>query len=670
MKHYLRLLSSSALIAALSFGTGLNCIPAGATGAADPDQWNISALIDRSEPYFGVSVGNGGIGILPSNVPFGISQVLMGNVYDENKEGISLALNAINPFVVRLNIDGQDLSAGTMTQTLDMRHAVHSTVIETAGARVSYEIRALRSMPNVGIVSVKVEAREHVSFSAEPDFSIPDGYAEPQRSVRSYKFRGRNCEVSRCSAATLKRGVRVSASNTILTDGASGDCKGCLAPGESATFHLIGSVVSDASFIDPFNESDREVVYVCSEGVGTLVERHEALWDELWQGDIRIEGDPDAQMATRLALYHLYSFVREGSRNSISPMGLSAQGYNGHVFWDTEIWMYPPMLFLNRGIAESMVDYRTDRLQAARDRAGAYGYAGAMYPWESDGAGNESCPVRALTGLFEHHITADIAIAAWNYYRMYGDRDWLRKDGWPMIKAVAEFWTSRVSRNDDGTWSIRNVICADEYAGGVDDNAFTNAAARCALKIAVKAAKAVGEKVDPCWKSIADGIRILRSDDGVTLEYEGYDGRRIKQADANLLAYPLGVVTDPDDILKDLEYYEGRINPKGPAMSYSILALQYARLGQGDKAYELFKRSYENNRLPPFGVLAECAGRTNPYFTTGAGGMLQCLINGFCGLELTDRGVKQLKSALPSHWKSITVTGVGPETETWTRQQR
>lgn len=71
MKHYLRLLSSSALIAALSFGTGLNCIPAGATGAADPDQWNISALIDRSEPCFGVSVGNGGIGILPSNVPSG-----------------------------------------------------------------------------------------------------------------------------------------------------------------------------------------------------------------------------------------------------------------------------------------------------------------------------------------------------------------------------------------------------------------------------------------------------------------------------------------------------------------------------------------------------------------------------------------------------------------------
>ena len=159
----------------------------------------------------------------------------------------------------------------------------------------------------------------------------------------------------------------------------------------------------------------------------------------------------------------------------------------------------------------------------------------------------------------------------------------------------------------------------------------------------------------------------MRSDEGVTLEYEGYDGRRIKQADANLAAYPLEVITRPEDIRRDLEYYEDRINSKGPAMSYSMLALQYSRLGDGDKAYELFKRSYENNRLPPFGVLAECAGTTNPYFTTGAGGMLQCLINGFGGLELTDKGVKRVESALPSHWKSLTIKGVGKESKTWSK---
>ena len=89
-------------------------------------------------------------------------------------------------------------------------------------------------------------------------------------------------------------------------------------------------------------------------------------------------------------------------------MGLSSQGYNGHIFGDTELWMYPPILLLNQGIAESMVNYRTNRLAAACKRAITHGYRGAMFPWESDDAGEESTPTLALTGPLEHHITADI----------------------------------------------------------------------------------------------------------------------------------------------------------------------------------------------------------------------------------------------------------------------
>ena len=346
-----------------------------------------------------------------------------------------------------------------------------------------------------------------------------------------------------------------------------------------------------------------------------LTSRHGELWDELWQGDIEIEGDDEAQQAVRLALYHLYSFARADSRLSIPPFGLSSQGYNGHIFWDTELWMYPPMLFLNQGIAESMMNYRIDRLPAARRKALAYGYRGAMFPWESDDAGEESCPTWALTGPFEHHITADIGIAAWNYYCMSGDRNWLRKEGWPLLREVADFWTSRAERNDDGTYSIRNVVCADEYAEGVDDNAFTNGSAMRALQAASKAAALCGEKAPAIWNTIAASLRIPRFEDGTTREYEDYDGRIIKQADANLLAYPLGLVTNTEEIRRDLAYYEPRIDA-GPAMSYSILALQHARLGDGGKAYELFSRSYQPNRVAPFGVTAEYAGTDNCYFAT------------------------------------------------------
>ena len=214
------------------------------------------------------------------------------------------------------------------------------------------------------------------------------------------------------------------------------------------------------------------------------------------------------------------------------------------------------------------------------------------------------------------------------------------------------------------------MVCADEYAEGVDDNAFTNAAARCALQVASKAAVPCGVMVPAAWNAVAKGLRIPKFPNGVTREYEGYDGQGIKQADANLLAYPLKVVTRPEEIKKDLLYYEPKIDKNGPAMSFSVLALQYARLGDGEKAYELFVRSFRPNQLPPFGVISEGAGGTNPYFTTGAGGLLQMVINGFCGLDLTDDGVRQLPSSLPKHWKKVIVMGVGPDRKTFIREQQ
>lgn len=149
-----------------------------------------------------------------------------------------------------------------------------------------------------------------------------------------------------------------------------------------------------------------------------------------------------------------------------------------------------------------------------------------------------------------------------------------------------------------------------------------------------------GERPDPRWAEIAAGLRILRFPDGTTREHAGYNGERIKQADANLLGYPLGIVADRTARLRDLVYYENRIDPQnGPAMSYSIFAVQYARLGMTGKATEMFRRCYRPNLRPPFGVFAETATSDNPYFMTGAGGLLQAVLFGFGGLEITDDGI-------------------------------
>ena len=80
------------------------------------------------------------------------------------------------------------------------------------------------------------------------------------------------------------------------------------------------------------------------EGKDRLLMRHKAAWNELWKSNITFENNPEVTKDIRFALYHLYSFAREGTAFSLSPMGLSGLGYNGHVFWDTEMWMYPPLL--------------------------------------------------------------------------------------------------------------------------------------------------------------------------------------------------------------------------------------------------------------------------------------------------------------------------------------
>lgn len=645
--------------------------------------WKIQAT-DYHGTYYGAAVANGGIGILPWKEPFSIRHVMLNHVFDAAApQDVSRVLRGINPFNLQMQIDGQGVSGDNISgwgQCIDMKAATHDTHFTYGGkAEISYSICALRNMPYAGLVRVEVDALEDMYLSVANPIEVPDEYKNPDSRQVSVNVDGNELKIVRTWALSKHREQKVSASSAFIYDKNSNvqqqydgtnRISVSLKKGEKFSFALLGSVCTGRDFIDPYNESDREVIYGAKEGLNRLMDGHRKLWNELWEGDIMIEGDDEAQRAVRFALYNLYSNARKGSRLSISPFGLSAQGYNGHIFWDTEFWMYPPMLFMNQGIARTMMDYRTDRLEAACQRALSYGYDGAMFPWESDDAGEESCPTWALTGAFEHHITADIAIAAWNYYCMSSDKRWLREEGFPLMEKAAEFWVSRVEKNKDGSYSIRNVVCADEYAEGVDDNAFTNGAAMRALQDAAKAAAVCGVKAPAIWKEIASKLRLPKFENGVTMEYEGYNGQTIKQADANLLVYPLNLITRPEEIRKDLEYYEDKIDKTGPAMSFSVLALQYARLGEGDKAYDLFVQSFRPNQLPPFGVISEGAGGTNPYFVTGAGGLLQTVINGFCGLEVTDNGIKQLFSKLPKHWKKLTITGVGPDRKTYVRMQK
>ena len=671
-------------IHALCFILGI-ILSATSIRAEEERLWQLHA-VDIQAPYAPAPMANGCIGILPQKEPFAVEHVMLNHVFDAaSPHVVSRVMRGINPFCLSMKIDNIKVDTSNISdwqQTIDMRRAVHQTSFHTLEkADVSYELCALRNLPYAGLIRVTVQACKDMLLEVRSGMGIPDDYSQSSIRHREMEADGNRMYMLESDATSRFGYRRVASTSSFLFNGeqikpiydeATRELFFSiqLKKGETFCFSLVGSVCSSRDFFDPYNEAERQVIYAVHEGEEALMQAHYRLWDELWQGDIRIEGDDDAQRIVRFALFNLYSSCRGGSRLSIPPMGLSLQGYNGHIFWDTELWMYPPMLLLNQDIARSMLDYRFDRLPAARKKALAYGYRGAMFPWESDDSGEEATPTHALTGPFEHHITADIGIACWNYYCITRDMRWLQREGYPLLKEIADFWASRVTRNQDGSYSIHNVTGADEYANGVTDNAFTNGAASLALKYACQAAEICGEKVPEIWREIGENIRILQFENGVTREHSTYKGEMIKQADANLLAYPLGVITDEYRQRQDLEYYAERIDQKdGPAMSYSVYCVQYARMGEADKAYEMFRRCYEPNLKKPFGVISETPTSNNPYFMTGAGGLLQAVLNGFCGLQITDEGIVQLPSALPSHWKRVTVTGVGSDKKTYVRER-
>ena len=653
-----------------------------------PDTWKIVANKIDPQDYYGVTVANGVIGIVSSPNVLRCKDVVLNGAYDQYGRGrVSNFLQSFNLVNMNLDIDGHRINnadATNMKQVLDMKHANLTTTFDYKDkATISYSYYALRNLPYNVLVDVTITAKKGIEIIPASVMEAPDALKDVQNYYNEIDRPHVKLSLLSSIAKSPTGKLTFASSTTFLFDEPNGTepqlihemwdnnmhlskFKKNLKAGSSYHFAIAGASITTAQHDDPLNEAERYVIYAKLQGTQRLLQFHNAAWDELWKSDIIIDGDDESQRDVHSAMYHLYSFVREGTSYSPSPMGLSGLGYNGHVFWDTELWMFPAMVVLHPEMAKSMVEYRYQRLQQAKHNAFAHGYKGAMYPWESAGTGNEETPVWALSGPFEHHITADVAIAAWNYFAVTQDTTWLREKGFPVIKECADFWASRVEKNGTGKYDIKNVVAADEFAENVDNNAFTNAAAKANLRYAVMAANILQQPVDLQWIDVEKNIPVLKLDNGVTSEHAAYHGEKIKQADVNLLSYPLKEITDQQQIKKDIEYYESRIGEGSPAMTHAIFAVLYARLNDPQKAFQAFQQAHIPNKKNPFGVLSESAGGTNPYFATGAGGFLQSLLFGFGGLDITPQGIVQLKTSLPKHWKSLTLTGIGKDKKTYT----
>ena len=219
-------------------------------------------------------------------------------------------------------------------------------------------------------------------------------------------------------------------------------------PGQTYEFSDLVSLVSSLEARQPAARARSRAAYARTVGYDAIAARSAASWRKRWETDIEIDGDPSMQRVVRSMLFYLLCSADSGTALAIPPMGLSSAGYYGHVFWDSDTWMFPSLVLTHPDIARSLVDFRAHTLDAARANARANGFRGAMYPWEADDRGNETTPhFAAQNAHSEIHVNGDVALAQWQYFLATGDSAWLARSGFPVIRATADFWVSRATHD-------------------------------------------------------------------------------------------------------------------------------------------------------------------------------------------------------------------------------
>ncbi|OEU87278.1 haloacid dehalogenase [Streptomyces abyssalis] len=602
--------------------------------------------------------------------------------------------------------DGETFSSGTPAgrvsdyeQSLDMRRGlVRTSLTWTAkdgrATDLTYEVLADRNRQHSGAVRVRMrphwsgEARvtdvldgrgaRRISQTGGGDRTDAGKGAPQDRQSMDVAFRTHGTKVGGAVASTLRPGPGVRAtsehkagpaSKLTARQGVSFEAR------EGRTYEFTKYVGVDTAHTS--DAPERSALTASREAAARGWERtypaHSAAWKRLWRSDIRVGGRPELQKWLRSAQYGLLAATRRGGDDSIAPAGLTSDNYAGVVFWDAETWMYPGLLSGHPDLAKSVLDYRYRTREGAAANASKLGYDGLFYGWNTGRDGDlwKEChswdPPHCRT---QNHLQSDIALANWQYYLATGDKQWLRERGWPVLKGIAEFWASRVHKNGDGSYSIKNVAGPDEYSNGVDDGVFTNAGAATSLRQAARAAQLLGEEAPPRWKEIAGKLRIPFDEKNKVFEqYDGYEGSTIKQADTVLLQYPLQWPMSKATARRTLDHYAARTDPDGPAMTDSVHAVDAAQNDEpGCSTYTYLKRSIEPFVRGPFALFSEArgekAGAADPHagqpaqdFVTGKGGFLQVFTHGLTGQRPAEGELKLDPMLPPQLSEGVTLKG-------------
>ncbi len=441
----------------------------------------------------------------------------------------------------------------------------------------------------------------------------------------------------------------------------------------------------------------------------TLRTRQVRAWRDVWgETDVLIEGDDEAQLAMRFHLFQLLvAAPQHDERVSIGAKTLSGLGYRGHVFWDTDIFILPFFTYTLPRIARNMLMYRYHTLPGARRKAAANGFSGAQYAWESATTGDEVTPtwvpqpdgrdpIRIWTGDIEIHISADVAYAIVQYWRVTGDDAFMRDYGAEIVLDTARFWGERVKPEQaDGRrrYVLRDVIGPDEYHDHVDNNAYTNRMAQWHLQTALgvldwlraehldryQALRAQLDLSDArlaSWRDVIAHMFIPRDPaTGLVEQFEGFfdlepvDPALIATADRSMQVV-LGIeganrsqVIKQPDVLMLLCLLRGEVDRRtwqtnwdayvpltdhryGSSLGPSFHAWAACELGRPDEGYDYFM-------LAARADLHDVRGNANDgIHAASAGGLWQAAVFGFAGLRLGAAG-PVVTPRLPAHWQRL-----------------
>lgn len=483
--------------------------------------------------------------------------------------------------------------------------------------------------------------------------------------------------------------------------------RAALLPGETLVADKLVTVYTSREVPDPHKEALDGLQTAMLAGYAALRAENARAWQPEWEAaDVLIEGDDEADLGVRYSIFQLLiAGPRHEERVNIGARTLSGFGYRGHAFWDTEIFMLPLFTFTRPSIARNLLMYRYHTIGGARKKAAEMGFEGAMYAWESAATGEETTPawlpgpkgeglVRVWCRDIEQHISADVAYAVLQYWRVTGDDAFMRNYGAEMVLDTAKFWASRATWNvEKQRYDINDIIGPDEYHERVNNNAFTNAMARWNIKEALRVldwlkeqhpaqAEALIARLDLTPERLGRWVEVMERlyvpydpQTGLIEQFEGffnlerinfadYEPRTvsmhiifgvegiqkvqaIKQPDVLMLLYLLGEEYPLSAVRANWDYYTPITDlTYGSSLGPAMQALMAARAGMMDEALKAFRLALGTDLYDVRGNAADgIHGAT-------AGGIWQAVVFGFGGLVVDQDGYHVVPH-LPPHWKRL-----------------